>query len=258
MPDSLTLNSHLYEEVDSRKWEGGRLTLVFLVRHAHSTANARNILSGRIEGVHLSELGKIQSRSLSKRLGSSTIKTVRSSPLERCAETIAPWMKRRTKEGFNPGLNLIFDEGLIEADYGTWSGRALKSLSKEPLWKKVQSRPSAVTFPGGESMLAMQKRAMRSVESALATRGKGNIVLVSHGDVIKSVIAASLSMDLDHFQRIVVDPASISILDYSSSTPRLLLMNDSRSVIESSTLSSRAKGALIGGGAGPRTRKGNV
>ncbi len=104
-------------------------------------------------------------------------------------------------------------------------------------------------------MIAMQKRAMRSVESALTSRGKGNIILVSHGDVIKSIIASSLSMDLDHFQRIVVDPASISILDYSSTTPRLILMNDSRSVIDLFTVGHRTRGALIGGGAGPKSRK---
>jgi probable phosphomutase (TIGR03848 family) len=237
---------------------GARMTHVILVRHAHSTANARHVLSGRIAGVHLSESGKIQARSLSKRLGTSTIKTLRSSPLERCEETIAPWLQRNARLGTNTKLRVLYDEGLLEADYGLWSGRSLKSLSKEPLWKKVQSRPSTVTFPDGEAMVSMQKRAMKSVENALLSRGRGNVILVSHGDVIKAIVAASLSLDLDHFQRIVVDPASISIIDYSSSTPRLILLNDSRSMIESSSLGSRSKGALVGGGSGPKARKGMV
>jgi probable phosphomutase (TIGR03848 family) len=232
------------------------VTLVILVRHAHSTANAQQILSGRIEGIHLSDLGKIQARSLSKRLGTTPIKALRSSPLERCEETITPWLQRNARQGTNSKVKLVFDEGLLEADYGSWSGRTLKSLRKEPLWQKVQSRPSTVTFPGGETMKAMQRRAMKSVENALTTRGKGNIILVSHGDVIKSIVAASLSLDLDHFQRLIIDPASISIVDYSSTTPRLLMVNDSRSILESRTVGARSKGPLVGGGSGPQSRKG--
>jgi len=226
------------------------VTLVLLVRHAHSTANATGILSGRIEGIHLSDRGKIQARNLSKRLGGISVKALRSSPLERCEETITPWLNRNIRDGINPRLKLRYDEGLVEADYGTWSGRSLRSLSKEPLWKKVQSNPSKVIFPGGEALLSMQKRAVKSVEDALDVPGKGNIILLSHGDVIKSIVAASLSMDLDSFQRIVIDPASISILDFSSETPRVLSLNDSRSVLDPSSLGKRGKGPLVGGGAG--------
>lgn len=129
-------------------------------------------------------------------------------------------------------------------------GAKLRVLSKETLWKQVQEAPSLVTFPEGESLTAMQERAMRAVERGLAKRGRGHVVLVSHGDVLKSIIAASLNMHLDEFQRIVIDPASVSILDYSSSKPRLILMNDSQSRLAPEVFLDRRKRLLVGGGSG--------
>jgi probable phosphomutase (TIGR03848 family) len=208
-----------------------------------------------MEGIHLSQKGQLQARSLGKRLGALPVKALNSSPLERCEETIQPWLRRSERAGINSKLTLKLDEDLLEADYGLWSGRKLRHLAKEPLWKKVQTRPSQVIFPRGESMLAMQKRAMRGVENALKVRGRGNIILVSHGDLIKSIVAHALSMHLDDFQRIVIDPASISIIDFSHSSPRILLLNDSRSRLEPSTFAQRGKIALVGGGSGPSSRK---
>ena len=231
------------------------MTLVFLVRHAHSTANDAHILSGRIAGVHLSPRGRVQSRSLAKRLGDLPVKALRSSPLERCEETIAPWLRRLEKRDTNPRLRLEFDEDLIEVDYGIWSGRKLRSLSREPLWRNVQARPSKVIFPEGEAMARMQRRGIQAVESALQIRGKGNIVLISHGDLIKSIIANALSMHLDDFQRIIVDPASVSVIDFSHATPRVLLLNDSRSRLDDGSFASRGKMALIGGGPGSASRR---
>jgi len=224
------------------------VTLVLLVRHAHSVANGSGILAGRSEGVFLSPAGKRQAQGLAKRLGDIPIKSLRSSPLERCEQTISPWLKLIS--GSNPKLAVQLDHDLTEVDYGKWTGRKLRALSKEVLWKMVQEEPSQVTFPEGESLPAMQERAMRAVHRGLEKRGKGHVILVSHGDVLKSIIASALNMHLDEFQRIVVDPASISILDYSSSKPRLILMNDTRSRLNPEMFLHRSKRLLVGGGAG--------
>lgn len=224
------------------------MTLVILVRHAHSIANGSGILAGRTQGVMLSPTGKRQASELARRLGSIPIKSLRSSPLERCEATISPWLRKLTAT--NPNLTIEIDGDLSEVDYGTWTGRKLRTLSKETLWKRVQEVPSQVTFPEGESMAAMQTRAMQAVDRGLAKRGKGHVLLVSHGDVLKSIIAASLNMHLDEFQRIVIDPASVSILDYSSPKPRLLLMNDSRSRLNPEMFLNPRQRLLVGGGAG--------
>ena len=230
------------------------MTFVILVRHAHSSANAEQVLSGRREGVHLSDLGRKQAAKLSKRLGLTNIKALRSSPLVRCEETIAPWIKFRAESAERDETlkipKLRIDEGLSEVDYGLWSGEKLRKLSKDPLWKTIQEAPSRVIFPEGESLRAVQERAMIAVESALTVRGKGSILLISHGDVLKSIVAGSLNLDLDEFQRIVIDPASISILDFSGARARVILLNDSRSSVEIDSESRRSKGPLVGGGSG--------
>ncbi|HUW87804.1 MAG TPA: MSMEG_4193 family putative phosphomutase [Candidatus Paceibacterota bacterium] len=232
------------------------MTLVILVRHAHSTANGSGILAGRIEGVHLSPLGKVQARKLSSRLGEIPLKSLRSSPLERCAETIGPWLNRRELSDSPLMPELTIDHDLAEVDYGSWSGRKLRTLSRDPLWKTVQERPSKVIFPQGESLLGMQRRAMRSVIAGLSQRGKGHVLLISHGDIVKSIIASALGMHLDEFQRIVIDPASVSILDYSGSKPRVLLLNDSRSKLDSDIFAQRGKKTLLGGGPGVARKRG--
>lgn len=229
------------------------MTLVVLIRHAHSLANGSGILAGRAQGVTLSPAGRKQANELARRLGEIPIKSLRSSPLERCEQTIAPWLKKISQS--NSKIKVEIDEDLSELDYGDWTGQKLRALSKEALWKKVQEEPSQVTFPQGESMAAMQQRAMRAVERGLAKRGKGHVVLVSHGDVLKSIVAASLNLHLDEFQRIVIDPASISILDYSSAKPRLILMNDSRSRLTPELFHDRRSRLLVGGGSGISTSR---
>lgn len=224
------------------------MTLVVLVRHAHSVANGSGILAGRTEGITLSPIGRKQAQELARRLPVIPIKSLRSSPLERCEQTIWPWLKRIA--GTNPKLGVEVDEDLSEVDYGKWTGRKLRSLSKEALWKSVQEEPSKVVFPEGESMRAVQERAMRALHRGLDKRGKGHVILVSHGDVLKSIIASALNMHLDEFQRIVIDPASISILDYSTSKPRLILMNDSRSRLDPQIFMDARKRLLVGGGSG--------
>ena len=220
-----------------------------LIRHAHSEANAAGILSGRLPNVHLSEKGIAQSEHLAVRLGNFPVANLRISPMERCFETISPWINSIVFPN-NPRFEPTIDQELTEVDYGSWSGKKLAVLSKNKLWKTVQESPSRMYFPKGEGIAQMQSRAMKSVHDAVSSKAKGSAVLVSHGDVIKSIVASALGMHLDEFQRIVIDPASISILDYSTTKPRVLLLNDSRSVITELLVAPKRSKNLLGGGSG--------
>jgi probable phosphoglycerate mutase len=222
---------------------------VVLIRHAHSEANAKGILSGRIPGVRLSLAGAKQAQELSLRLGAIKVAELRVSPLERCVETISPWWESTGKKN-NPAVEVFEDRNLIEVDYGKWSGKKLTLLSKNKLWKTVQNNPSGMYFPSGEGLAQMQERAMRAVHDAIESKKKGAIVLVSHGDVVKSIVASALGLHLDSFQRIVIDPASVSIIDFSGDKPRILLLNDSRADLESFINAPYRKRNLLGGGAG--------
>ena len=220
-----------------------------LIRHAHSEANAAGILSGRLPNVHLSEKGLAQSEQLAVRLGNFPVSNLRISPMERCFETISPWINSIVMPN-NPRFEPIIDEELTEVDYGLWSGKKLSILSKNKLWKTVQESPSRMYFPKGEGIAQMQSRAMTSVHQAVSSKAKGAAVIVSHGDVIKSMVASALGMHLDEFQRIVIDPASISIVDFSTTKPRILLLNDSRAVVTDLLVAPKRAKNLLGGGSG--------
>ena len=220
-----------------------------LIRHAHSSANLAGVLSGRLPNVHLSEKGLNQAKELATRLGHFPLAQLRISPMERCFETIEPWinsfvLKKDSK--FEP----VFDEQLTEVDYGKWSGKKLSVLSKNKLWSTVQESPSRMYFPEGEGIAQMQARAMTAVHQAISSKKKGAVVVVSHGDVIKSILASALGRHLDEFQRIIVDPASVSIVDYSNIKPRVLLLNDSRSTVTDLLLQPKRSRNLLGGGSG--------
>ena len=225
------------------------MSLVVFIRHAHSQANAAGILSGRRPNISLSEKGRTQAQELAIRLGNLKVKEIRISPLQRCVETIDPWLSTKSR------IRSVEDHGITEVDYGTWSGRTLRSLSREKLWKIVQETPSRVFFPDGEGMSNMQARAVDSMYAGISSKGSGALVMVSHGDVIKSLVAANLGMRLDDFQRIIIDPASITVFDFSSKTPRLLLLNDSHTKIEKMGNSPSKKRLLVGGGSGPSIKK---
>ena len=226
--------------------------LLILVRHAHSTANAAGILSGQRKGVSLTATGKEQAISLAERIGKADINQILISPLERCRETLEPWLE---KYG-NARMKVEIEPRLIEVDYGSWSGKKLRSLTTQKLWSSVQRTPSRVTFPGGESLLAMQERSMAAIHDAFGARSsKGHVMVVSHGDVIKSIVASSLGMHLDEFQRIVIDPASVTIIDFESPRPRALVINNASGSV-SALLGDRAKKRiLLGGGSGPLAKK---
>lgn len=217
---------------------------IVLIRHAHSTANAAGVLSGRLPGVHLSKVGQEQAKRLAERLGKLTISEVHVSPMERCSETLEPWIIK-----YGKNVTVVTDKNLVEVDYGKWSGKKLAVLSRAKLWRKIQSQPSSVTFPEGESLAQMQVRAMQSVHNFFDTDLE-LMIMVSHGDVIKAIVASALGMHLDDFQRIVIDPASITILESNGGAIRLTRLNDSDSSVSELLQSKKKRGHLLGGGKG--------
>ncbi|MEW2068371.1 histidine phosphatase family protein [Streptomyces sp. NPDC007346] len=198
---------------------------LILVRHGRSTANTAGVLAGRTPGVLLDERGAEQAAALPARLAALTFAAAVSSPLERCRQTLQPLLDAR------PELPVHTEERVSECDYGDWSGRKLAELSEEPLMSVVQQHPSAAAFPGGESMRAMQARAVDAVrdwnDRVEAEHGEdATYVMCSHGDIIKSLVADALGMHLDLFQRIHVDPCSVTAIRYTRLRPFLLRVGD--------------------------------
>ncbi len=156
--------------------------------------------------------------------------------MRRCIQTAEPLLADQ-QETSRAGMKIVVDERLTECDYGDWTGSTLAALGKDPLWKVVQSHPSGVRFPGGESMLGMQHRAVSAVRERDAAVEQEHgpdafWVAVSHGDVIKSVVADALGLHLDEFQRIVVDPASVTVIRYTPLRPFVLRVNDRGSLAD--------------------------
>ncbi len=235
------------------------MATVILVRHGRTSANASGILAGRTAGVKLDETGREQTKRLAERLAGVPLAAVVSSPLERCRQTA-----RAIAGARSASVKMLGERGITECDYGEWQGRPLKDLAKEPLWKTVQTQPSAAEFPGGESMAAMQARSVSAVRrhDAVIERehGPGAVwVAVTHGDIIKSVLADALGMHLDLFQRINVDPASVSIIRYTGSRPYVLATNTHAGDLgwlapppgKKPRRTRRTQDAAVGGGAGP-------
>ncbi|QCB51130.1 MSMEG_4193 family putative phosphomutase [Rhodococcus sp. PAMC28707] len=226
---------------------------VILLRHGRSTANTAGALAGRSSGVALDERGLEQAAHVAERLGGLPVEEIVHSPLQRCEQTVAPLAARR-------GLTPTVDERLIEVDYGSWTGKSIKDLVKEPLWKVVQQHPSAAVFPGGEGLAQVQSRAVfaiREHDARLAEEYGRDVLWVacSHGDVIKSILADALGCHLDSFQRIVADPASVSVVRYSSTRPFVLRTNDTGLDLTAlvpavPTASSMDSDAVPGGGSG--------
>jgi probable phosphomutase (TIGR03848 family) len=201
------------------------MATLILARHGRTTANVTGVLAGRSKGVHLDDTGLEQARAAAARLAGLPLAAVVSSPLERCRETAREIVR---EQGAPPKVST--ERGLLECDYGSWTGRELKTLAKEPLWKTVQGHPSAAAFPDGEAMTAMSSRAVGAVRRWDATveaeHGPHAVwVAVSHGDVIKAILADALGIHLDAFQRIMVDPASLSVVRYTPGRPFVLTMN---------------------------------
>ncbi|NIH80353.1 histidine phosphatase family protein [Amycolatopsis viridis] len=200
------------------------MATVILLRHGRSTANGSGVLAGRTPKVGLDDTGRAQAKALVERLAGVPLAEVVVSPLLRCKNTVAPLVAER-------GLTRTVDPRLSEVDYGEWTGRELKALVKEPLWRVVQAHPSAAVFPGGEGLAGMQARAVAAVREhdarISAEHGDHAVwLLCSHGDVLKSILADALGQHLDSFQRIVVDPASISVVRYTEVRPFVVRVND--------------------------------
>jgi 2,3-bisphosphoglycerate-dependent phosphoglycerate mutase len=225
------------------------MATVILARHGRTTANADGILAGRSGGVHLDEHGTGQARKAAERLQDLPLARVVSSPMERCHETAGLLVEGR-------GVDVDTDERLTECDYGEWTGRPMKELVKEDLWKVVQAHPAGVRFPGGESMAQMSARAVSAVRDIDADvereHGAEAIWLaVSHGDVIKAILADALGTHLDQFQRIVADPASLSVVRYTATRPFVLGVNSSAGSLSHLVVQRAEKPEeSIGGGAG--------
>ncbi len=235
---------------------------VFLLRHG-LTPMTGPVLSGRMPGVHLDERGQQQAMVAAQRLAVLPLAAVVTSPLERCAETAKAVLKAQRAAGRAPASKT--DRRLLECDYGDWTGKQIKTLVKDPLWPVVQAHPSGATFPGGESMAAMAQRSVRAIRDLDAQLASSHApdalwVACSHGDVIKSILADALGMHLDLFQRIVVDPCSISAVRYTAGRPFVLVSNDTTgeltrfvpAPVKSGRKPRRAASsdATVGGGAG--------
>lgn len=197
---------------------------VILLRHGRSTSNTAGTLAGRSPGVDLDDKGREQAALVAERLGSLQIEEIVRSPMQRCEQTVGPLSERC-------GLTPVVEDRLVEVDYGTWTGRTIKELLAEPLWKVVQQHPSAAVFPGGEGLAQVQARAVAAVrehDARLAQEYGRDVLWVacSHGDVIKSIIADAVGCHLDAFQRIVADPASISVVKYTNTRSFVLRTND--------------------------------
>lgn len=244
---------------------------VLLLRHGRSTANTAGLLAGRTPGVLLDDVGRAQVEAVAQRLAVVPLAAVVSSPVQRCvdtAEAVRAVGGPRGTLARRPDLHL--DDRLSECDYGDWTNRPLKELVKEPEWTVVQQHPSAAQFPGGEALREVQARAVEAVREhdARLRREVGEHavwVAVTHGDVIKALVADAVGSHLDTFQRIVADPASITAIRYTTTRPFLLRLNDTGGELAGLVPPVRRRGrsrtadssdAVVGGGAGaePRSR----
>ncbi|MEU3960755.1 histidine phosphatase family protein [Streptomyces buecherae] len=228
---------------------------LILIRHGRSTANTSGVLAGWAPGVTLDGRGLAQAAGLPARLAELPLATAVCSPLPRCQETLAPLVAAR------PDLRVHTDERIGECHYGDWTGRKLAELAGEPMMEVVQRHPSAAEFPGpdGETMRGMQNRAVDAVRDwnarVAAEHGEDALyVMCSHGDIIKSLVADALGMHLDLFQRISVEPCSVTAIRYTRLRPFLLRLGDTGDLAGLAPRPDEERGAsgdaAVGGGAG--------
>ncbi|MGO4119618.1 MSMEG_4193 family putative phosphomutase [Arthrobacter sp. YAF16] len=181
-------------------------TLLLLVRHGE-TPTTGMVLPGRAPGLHLSDRGRAQAERVSERLSGLPVDALYSSPLERACETAEPTAVRT-------GLAVKHDNGLLECDFGEWTGAAIADLAVLPEWQTVQHSPSAFRFPNGESFPEMQARIVGAMEALREAHAGGVVVCFSHADPIKAAVAHALGTPLDLFQRIVISPGSVSAITF--------------------------------------------
>ncbi len=229
------------------------MSTVLLVRHG-LTPMTGPMLAGHTPGVRLDERGRAQAAALAQRLAVLPLRAVVTSPLERCVETADAVLAAQREAGRLPDWQV--EDRLVECRYGDWTGRAIKELARDPLWKVVQGQPSAVRFPGGESLVEVAARGISAIREWDARLGADAVwVACSHGDVIKAVLADALGLHLDQFQRIVVDPGSASIVRYTETRPYVLRVNDTGGELASFAPRKKRRRprdgeATVGGGSG--------
>jgi probable phosphomutase (TIGR03848 family) len=193
-------------------------TLVLLVRHGQ-TPTTGAMLPGRAPGLHLNDVGREQADRVAKRIAElPRVDAVYTSPLERTRETATPIAQARA-------MKVQIDRGLLECDFGEWTGQPLKELMKRPEWGTVQRYPSGHRFPGGESFAEMQTRVVGAIERLRAAHPGGVVIAVSHADPIKAAVAHVLGTHLDLFQRIVISPCSVSVVAFHAGGPVVLTVN---------------------------------
>lgn len=194
------------------------MTILFLIRHA-STETAGKLLTGQTRGIHLNDRGREEALRLAERVRGVKIRAVYSSPLERCRETATPLARAL-------GLPVSARRRLLEVDYGDWTGRSIASARRSKLWRVVQHAPSRMRFPGGESLLEVQARAVAEVEAIGAAHPKDAVAIVTHADVVRLLLAHYAGMHLDDLQRLLVDPASVSVVALAEGPARIVKVND--------------------------------
>jgi probable phosphomutase (TIGR03848 family) len=194
------------------------VTLLVFVRHATTRSTGKRLM-GWTPGVHLSQEGRIQAEHLAERLAGVPFRAVYSSPLERCLETAAPLAAARR-------LEVERREDLGEVRYGSWTNRPLSQLARTKLWRTVQQAPSRARFPGGESLLDVQTRAVREADRIVASHPNRAVLVVSHGDVIRLLLAHYGGLHTDLFQRLTVGPASVSVVAAGNGAIRIIKVND--------------------------------
>lgn len=195
-------------------------TTIFFVRHGRTPTTGK-ILPGRTPGLHLSDEGRAQAENVAQRIAAvPNVAAVYASPMERTKETAAPI-------GRILGHRVTIERGLLECDFGEWTGAELKVLNKLPEWKQVQHNPSGFRFPGGESFLEMQARLSAAVTKLVMTHPGQTIVAVSHADPIKVVTAGAMGTHLDHFQRFDIAPCSVTAISYAPTGPFVLTVSSS-------------------------------
>jgi probable phosphomutase (TIGR03848 family) len=230
------------------------VSTVVLVRHGLTKLTGPT-LAGHSPGVHLDERGQAQASAVAARLAPVPLTAVITSPLERCIETAEVIRAAQVSAGRNP--DWFLEDRIVECRYGDWTGRQLKDLAKDPVWKLVQTQPSAARFPHGEALREVSDRAVGAIRDWDSRFGPNATWLAcSHGDVIKAIVADALGMHLDQFQRIVVDPASVTVIRYTDARPYVLRCNDSGSDLTAFAppprrrRTGRSNDATPGGGAG--------
>jgi probable phosphoglycerate mutase len=198
------------------------VALVLLVRHALTAATGSR-LSGRTPGLHLSDAGRAQAEDLAQRLAPVALAAAYSSPLERCVETARISLRGRD-------LDIGELPGLLEVEYGRWTGRPLASLYRTALWKRLMSSPSSIRFPGGETLPEVQQRCVEAIDEVAARHPKDTVAVFAHADVLRLALAHYSGVHIDLFQRLIVSPASVSAVLLGDRVPRIVRVNDTGSL----------------------------